>query len=37
MADALRRQRDTLGLSYLTVPIQSAETFAPVVGMLHGN
>jgi hypothetical protein len=37
MADTLRRRRDTLGLSYLTVPIQSAKTFAPVVEMLHGN
>jgi probable F420-dependent oxidoreductase len=37
MADTLRRRRDTLGLSYLTVPIQSAETFAPVVEMLSGN
>jgi hypothetical protein len=37
MADTLRRRRDTLGLSYLTVPIQSAETFAPVVEMLNGN
>jgi alkanesulfonate monooxygenase SsuD/methylene tetrahydromethanopterin reductase-like flavin-dependent oxidoreductase (luciferase family) len=37
MADTLRRRRDTLGLSYLTVPIQSAETFAPVVEMLAGE
>ena len=37
MADTLRRRRDALGLSYLTVPIQSAETFAPVVEILDGD
>ena len=37
MADTLRRRRDTLGLSYLTVPIQSAESFAPVVEILDGD
>jgi hypothetical protein len=37
MADTLRRRRDALGLSYLTVPIQSAETFAPVVEILDGG
>jgi probable F420-dependent oxidoreductase len=37
MADVLRRRRDTLGLSYLTVPIQSAQAFAPVVEALNGT
>lgn len=37
MADTLRRRRDSLGLSYLTVPIQSADAFAPVVELLAGN
>ena len=36
MADTLRRRRDTLGLSYITVPAQSAEAFAPVVELLAG-
>jgi probable F420-dependent oxidoreductase len=37
MADTLLARRDSLGLSYLTVPIQSAETFAPVVELLTGT
>jgi probable F420-dependent oxidoreductase len=37
MADTLLGRRDSLGLSYLTVPIQSAETFAPVVELLTGT
>jgi probable F420-dependent oxidoreductase len=37
MADTLRRRRDALGLSYLTVPAQSAELFAPVVAELAGT
>lgn len=37
MADTLLTRRDSLGLSYLTVPIQSAETFAPVAELLTGN
>lgn len=37
MADTLLRRRDSLGLSYLTVPIQSAEAFAPVVELLTGT
>jgi probable F420-dependent oxidoreductase len=37
MADALRSHRDDLGLTYFTVPIQSAETFAPVVELLAGT
>jgi hypothetical protein len=36
MADTLRR-RDTLGLSYVTVPSQSVEAFAPVVEILAGT
>jgi probable F420-dependent oxidoreductase len=36
MADTLLQRRDNLGLSYLTVPIQSAEAFAPVVELLTG-
>ncbi|MDQ2839204.1 MAG: LLM class flavin-dependent oxidoreductase [Actinomycetota bacterium] len=34
MADELQRRRDTLGLSYLTVPASAAEAFAPVVAEL---
>jgi probable F420-dependent oxidoreductase len=37
MADTLRRRRDALGLSYLTVPAQCAEAFAPVVAELAGR
>jgi len=37
MADTLRRRRDTLGLSYLTVPAQCAEAFSPVVAELTGR
>jgi probable F420-dependent oxidoreductase len=37
MAEALRRRRDRLGLSYFTVPAESAETFAPVVASLAGQ
>jgi probable F420-dependent oxidoreductase len=34
MADELHRRRDALGLSYVTVPAPSAESFAPVVAEL---
>jgi probable F420-dependent oxidoreductase len=34
MADSLRRIRDTLQISYFTVPVQSVEAFAPVVELL---
>jgi probable F420-dependent oxidoreductase len=37
MADDLKRRRDRLGLSYLTVPAAAAERFAPVVEELAGN
>lgn len=37
MAGELQRRRDTLGLSYLTVPASAAETFAPVVAELAGR
>lgn len=37
MADTLLRRRDALGLSYLTVPVQSAASFAPVVELLAGT
>lgn len=37
MADALRRRRDALGLSYVTVPAAAAETFAPVAELLTGR
>lgn len=37
MADTLLRLRDDLGLSYLTVPAPSADTFAPVVELLVGT
>jgi probable F420-dependent oxidoreductase len=37
MADTLLRRRAHLGLSYLTVPAQSAEAFAPVVELLTGT
>lgn len=37
MADTLRRRRDALGVSYLTVPAQSVEAFAPVVAELAGR
>jgi probable F420-dependent oxidoreductase len=37
MADELLRRRDSLGLSYFTVPIQSADAFAPVVELLAGQ
>jgi probable F420-dependent oxidoreductase len=34
MADQLRRRRDVLGISYVTVPAQATEAFAPVVELL---
>lgn len=34
MADTLLRRRDEFGLSYLTVPMQSAEALAPVIELL---
>lgn len=37
MADTLLRHRDRLGLSYFTVPAQSAEAFAPVLELLTGT
>jgi hypothetical protein len=37
MADTLLRRRDHLGLSYLTVPYQSVEAFAPVSDLLAGT
>ena len=37
MADTLLRRRDSLGLSYLTVPANSADTFAPVVELLSNR
>ncbi|WP_153530446.1 LLM class flavin-dependent oxidoreductase [Actinomadura macrotermitis] len=37
MADVLRRRRDELGISYVTVPETFAEAFAPVVELLAGN
>jgi len=37
MADTLKRLRDRLGLSYLTVPAPVAERFAPVVAELAGH
>jgi probable F420-dependent oxidoreductase len=37
MADILLRRRDSLAMSYLTVPMQSAEAFAPVVALLAGT
>lgn len=37
MADALQRRRDSLGLSYVTVPAAAVETFAPVVDRLAGR
>ena len=37
MADALLRRRDRLGLSYLTVPANATEAFAPVVELLSGR
>jgi len=37
MADALRRRRDALGLSYFTVPAAAVEAFAPVVARLAGR
>jgi alkanesulfonate monooxygenase SsuD/methylene tetrahydromethanopterin reductase-like flavin-dependent oxidoreductase (luciferase family) len=37
MADSLRRRRDALGVSYLTVPAPSVEAFAPVVAELAGT
>jgi probable F420-dependent oxidoreductase len=37
MADTLLWRRDQLSVSYLTVPAQSAEAFAPVVELLTGT
>lgn len=37
MADELQRRRDSLGLSYFTVPANTVEAFAPVVARLAGN
>jgi probable F420-dependent oxidoreductase len=37
MAGELQRRRDALGISYVTVPAQAAEAFAPVVGLLAGR
>jgi probable F420-dependent oxidoreductase len=37
MADQLRQRRDALGLSYITVPSERAEMFAPVVELLAGT
>ena len=37
MADTLRRRRSTLGLSYVTVPVQSVDAFAPVIAELAGT
>ncbi|NED99669.1 LLM class flavin-dependent oxidoreductase [Phytoactinopolyspora halotolerans] len=37
MANALRRNRDEFGISYVTVPQWSIEDFAPVVEMLSGT
>jgi probable F420-dependent oxidoreductase len=37
MADELQRRRDQLGLSYITVPANAAEQFAPVVAELAGR
>jgi probable F420-dependent oxidoreductase len=37
MADTLRRRREALGVSYLTVPAPSVEAFAPVVAELAGT
>lgn len=37
MADTLLQRRDRLGLSYLTVPANTADAFAPVVEMLSGR
>jgi alkanesulfonate monooxygenase SsuD/methylene tetrahydromethanopterin reductase-like flavin-dependent oxidoreductase (luciferase family) len=34
MADAIQRRRDALGISYVTVPSEAAEAFAPVVDLL---
>jgi probable F420-dependent oxidoreductase len=37
MADTLRRRRDTLGISYITVSAMFLEQFAPVVDQLAGT
>jgi probable F420-dependent oxidoreductase len=37
IADTLLRRRDELGLSYITVPAQSVDPFAPVVELLAGT
>jgi hypothetical protein len=37
MADELHRRRDSLGISYLTVPAEAMERFAPVVERLAGR
>ena len=37
MADELRRRRDALGISYISVNAGFAEQFAPVVELLAGH
>ncbi|MGW2151146.1 hypothetical protein ACWCOT_43045 [Nonomuraea bangladeshensis] len=37
MADVLRRRRDRLGVSYVTVNAACLEAFAPVVELLAGT
>jgi hypothetical protein len=37
MADDLQRRREALGISYLTVPAEAMEAFAPVVELLAGR
>jgi probable F420-dependent oxidoreductase len=37
MADALQQRRDELGISYLTVPTNAMDEFAPVVAELAGR
>ncbi len=37
MADTLRRRRDRLGISYISVNAQFMEEFAPVVERLAGT
>jgi alkanesulfonate monooxygenase SsuD/methylene tetrahydromethanopterin reductase-like flavin-dependent oxidoreductase (luciferase family) len=37
MCEQLERRRETLGISYWTVPAAFAEHLAPVVSMLHGR
>ncbi len=35
--EQLERRRETLGISYWTLPAAFAEHLAPVVSMLHGR